>query len=72
MSAGDVTASERAVRHVLRAIRNDGRLAYLLGYGSESFALLTAAFAETNGEDVEEFRDAFWKNCRPVRITEAA
>jgi len=68
MSAPDMTAADRAVQHVLCAIRNDGRLAYLLGYGTESFNLLTQAYAEMVGEEVETFRKNFWECCRPERI----
>lgn len=62
------TKAERAVEHVLRAIRDDGRKAYLLGYGTETFRLLTDAHAERFGEDPDAFRESFWKQCRPERV----
>lgn len=65
------TAADKAVQHVLNAIRNDGRKAYLLGAGTECFALLTAARADAKGEDLEEFRDGFWSQCRPERVVVA-
>lgn len=68
MSAEDMTKSELAVQHVLRAIHQDGRVAYLLGFGSESFRLLTEAHAETIGEDAEAFSKRFWAQCRPERV----
>jgi len=53
------TAAEKAVAHVLLRMRQDSRLAYLLGEGSESYELLTLAHAETLGEDVDQFRATF-------------
>lgn len=64
-----MTSAELAVQHVLRVLQSDGRVAYLLGYGSESFSLLTKAHAEMIGEDVESFRERFWRNCRPERVS---
>jgi hypothetical protein len=71
MSAAEMTAAEEAVNHVLNVIYTDGRVAYLLGFGTESFSLLTAAHAETIGEDVEVFRKRFWAGCRPERVAYA-
>lgn len=62
------TKAELAVAHTLRAIREDGRKAYLLGYGTETFRLLTDAHAERFGEDPDAFRENFWKQCRPERV----
>lgn len=66
MSA-EASSADRAVSAVLRRIRDDGRVAYFLGYGSETFNLLTAAYAEAHGEDVDEFRKRFWALCSPER-----
>ncbi|MGQ0711014.1 MAG: hypothetical protein ACT4NV_14855 [Rhodoferax sp.] len=52
-------SAHKAVQHILRRMRADGRLAYLLGEGSESYELLTAAYAEHNGLDVGKFREDF-------------
>lgn len=60
--------SEIAVAHVLSAIRDDGRKAYLFGLGTQSFAALTDAYAEANGLDAEAFRTDFWAKCRPERV----
>ena len=62
------TKAEIAVAHVLRAIRDDGRKAYLFGAGSQTYALLTDAYAESNGLNVEEFRSEFWAMCHPARV----
>lgn len=72
MSAADMSPHELAVQAVLGRIRTDGRIAYLMGYGTETFALLTYAHATLIGEDVEQFRRRFWALCRPekVRIVE--
>ena len=58
------TPAEKAVAHVLHRMRRDGRLAYLLGEGSEAYDLLTAAHAETLGEDVTTFRKTYGATLR--------
>jgi hypothetical protein len=63
-----VSKANEAVWHVLRAIRDDGRKAYLMGLGTQSFTLLTEAHAEANSLDVEQFRQEFWRQCNPVRV----
>lgn len=62
------TKADAAVEHVLRAIRDDGRKAYLMGYGSQCFNLLTEAYAESTGKDVETFRTEFWAQCSPEKV----
>lgn len=62
------TKSEIAVAHVLNAIRDDGRKAYLMGLGTQTFTLLTEAHAETNGLDPLKFREDFWAQCNPERV----
>lgn len=49
-------AADKAVRHLIIRMLQDPRLGYLLGYGSESFDLLTAAQAEAEGRPVEVLR----------------
>lgn len=71
MSAAELTTTEEAVQHLLRVIQRDGRVAYLLGSGTETFSLLTKAHAEMIGEDVEAFRQRLWANCRPERVVRA-
>lgn len=65
------TKAEDAVWAVLKAIRNDGRKAWLLGLGTESFERLTEAHAETIGTDVETFRREFWAQCAPEKVVSA-
>lgn len=62
------TKADIAVAQVLRAIRDDGRKAYLMGLGTQTFTLLTEAYAEANGLEHEKFRDDFWAQCRPEKI----
>ncbi len=62
-----MSSADRAVSAVLRRIREDGRIAYLMGFGSQTFELLTAAYAEHRGEDVDQFRKDFWALCSPER-----
>lgn len=47
----------KAVDHVIRRMQEDPRLAYLIGPGSESFDLMTAAAAATAGFDEDFFRE---------------
>ncbi len=48
--------ADKAVLHVLRRIIDDPRLAYHFDPLTESFQLLTAAYAEAQGKDVAEVR----------------
>ena len=66
------TKAEIAVAHVLNAIRDDGRKAYLMGLGTQTFTLLTEAHAEANGLDPQKFREEFWLQCSPERVVRAA
>lgn len=49
------TPAERAVMHILKRMKADPRLAYLIGPGSESFYLLMAAGAAIYAYDVEPY-----------------
>ena len=51
--AGARNAAEKACLHVLQRIQYDANAYWLLGMGTESFALLCAAEAEITGEDLE-------------------
>lgn len=51
------TPAEDAVLHLVKRMQEDPRLAYLIGPGSESFDLLTDAWATAWGDDVEVFRE---------------
>jgi len=59
-----VTSAEKAVVHLIRRIQRDPRLAYHFDPITESFALLTAAYAEHAGIDVATFRDEYAKGLR--------
>ena len=59
----DSTTADRAVAYLLRRIQNDARLAYYFPL-TESLALLTAAFAEARGLDLETFRREFTEDLR--------
>lgn len=48
-----------AVNHLLRQMQSNGRLAYLIGPGSESYELLTLEGAKAAGRDVSEYRKTF-------------
>lgn len=48
-----------AVKHLLRQMQRDGRLAYLIGPGSQSYELLTQEGAAAAGQDVKEFRKVY-------------
>lgn len=50
------TGAAKAARHILIRIHQDPRLAYLIGPGSESFALLTEEFAAAEVLDAEVLR----------------
>ncbi|MBN7804865.1 hypothetical protein JZX86_05740 [Agrobacterium rosae] len=65
------TKAEIAVAHVLNAIRDDGRKAYLMGLGTQTFTLLTEAYAEANGLNAQQYRDEFWAHCNPERVIRA-
>lgn len=63
----EYTSSDKAVIHVLNRMLCDGRLAYILGPGSEAYDLIIAAYAKIAGVNVEEFRQ--WLSAR-LRYTE--
>lgn len=49
----------RAINHVLRRIRDDSRIGYYMGVCSESFDLLTEAFATLKQLPVEQVRKSY-------------
>lgn len=53
-----------AVKHILRQMHRDPRLAYLIGPGSCSFELLTAEYARDTGQDVEKVRSEIAANLK--------
>lgn len=46
----------KAMQHVLNRVAVDDRLYYLMGQGTQSFDLLTEAYATLTGREVEEIR----------------
>jgi 3-deoxy-D-arabino-heptulosonate 7-phosphate (DAHP) synthase len=65
-----MTKSERAVKAIIKRMRDDGRVAYLLGPFSECYELVTDAYAETIGKDAQEFRGELERVLRPQTVTE--
>jgi len=57
MSAPLFTPAELAVMHLVRRLKKDPRLAYLLSPGSESFELLVAAVSILCGEEADTYRE---------------
>ena len=53
------TASDAAVLHILKRIKADPRLAYLMGPGSEAFELLMVAGAAITQRDLDAYREMF-------------
>lgn len=62
LKTGFAPTADKAVAHIIKRMKEDGRLAYLIGPGSESFDLLTQACAEANGHDVGTLRHALELN----------
>ena len=52
------TPAEKAVMHLVVALKRDPRLAYLIGPASESFELLVAAAASLSGEELDPYRES--------------
>lgn len=53
------TPAAHAVAHLLKRIKADPRLAWLIGPCSESFELLMVAGAAVGGYDIDAYRDTF-------------
>lgn len=66
---GAPTKAEAAVTYMLRRIRSDGKLAFLLLY-TEAWERLTEAEAERLGEPVEKYRETFLDGIRTTRVIE--
>lgn len=56
-----------AAGYVLGRMQRDGRLAYLIGPGSQTYDLLTQEAAQAAGRDVAEFRREFDATLHPER-----
>jgi hypothetical protein len=48
--------AKQAIEHLLKRVRDDDRMYFMIGLGSESFALLTEAYATLTGSDVVAIR----------------
>lgn len=53
------TVAEHAVAHILKRVKADPRLAWLIGPGSESFELLMVAGAHIGSYDIDPYRNTF-------------
>lgn len=51
--------SRRAILHTLRRIHEHPGVGYYCGYGTQTFSLLTEAYATLTGEPVERIREHF-------------
>jgi len=60
-----LTPADLAVKHIVQLMINDPRLAYLIGPGSQSFDLLTDAWATCMGEPVDAFRERLTGKLKP-------
>lgn len=54
-----IELSKKAVSHVLNRIRDDEATRYQIGFGTQSFVLLTEAAAALFDEPVEKVREHF-------------
>jgi hypothetical protein len=54
-----IEKSKKAISHVLNRLREDDALRYQLGFGTQSFELLTEAAAALFDEPVEQVRAHF-------------
>jgi len=54
-----MTKAEKFVVHMLKRVRDDGRLAYLMGPLTEAYDLMTEAYADMKGLDVKGFRKEY-------------
>lgn len=61
----------RALEHILNRVADHPYVGYYLGYGSQSFALLTEAFASLTGRDVKAVREDYAPTCPRDPVKEA-
>ena len=66
------TPAEHAVMHILKRIKADPRLAYLIGAGSESFELLMVAGAAVTNHEVDPYREMFLVGLQTQPVPSAA
>lgn len=63
-----MTKPELAVRAIIKRMRDDGRIAYLIGPFSDTYELVTDAYAEMIGKDADEFRAEFERVIKPQKV----
>jgi hypothetical protein len=63
-----MSLSDKFVYHMIERCREDGRLAYLMGPGSEAYALMTGAYAEMRTLDAEAFRAGYQRKLKMQRV----
>ncbi len=62
-----MSKSEEFVKHMIDFCQVDGRLAALVGSLSEAYNLMTEAYAEMQGLDVEKFKKQYAKTLKTCR-----
>lgn len=63
-----LTKSEQAVKHVLKILCDNPEVMYHMGWGTQSFALLTEAEAEHLGVDRREIESRIAANSSPREL----
>lgn len=63
---GEGRCMTTAATYLLRRMQQDGRLAYLIGPGSQAYELLTQEAAQAAGQDPGSFRAALETKLRPT------
>lgn len=51
--------AKRAILHMLRCIESDPHVGWYCGYGTQSFSLLTEAYATLVERNISDVREAF-------------
>lgn len=51
--------AEKAIRHTLERIRDHPEIGYYMGFGTQSFSLLSEAAAKLWGDDVSRVRQLY-------------
>ena len=62
-----IETCDEAIQHVANRIRADEKVAYLLGYGSQSFRLVSEASAALNSTTVEHAQDYMLGRCDDIQ-----
>jgi len=62
-----MTKAEKFVKHMIRRCREDSRLAWIICPMSESYGLMTDAYAEMIGRDTDSFCEEYNRTLHPRR-----